>query len=256
MSERLIAKHLFPQRIIEQQCIKGEKLLVKESGRFRWFEYAGASIQSLMSLDSPNQIIMPVTQSFLLCLLINPKAVNILNLGLGGAALERCLANLTKLSLTSIEASQAIISMAKSHFLLPTQSQVICASAEQFVAECDQQYDVVLSDLFIGEQSADCIFEASFYQQLDQITTEQGLVLINLFADSEQKLTALLLTIKKYFPYLALVEFEDFSNIIVIASNVEITLQQQLKANKALLTELDWQGIDELIDHITYIPRY
>ncbi|MDN2663066.1 hypothetical protein OW492_06715 [Psychromonas sp. 14N.309.X.WAT.B.A12] len=254
MIDKFVANKLFPHRIIHQQNIKGEKLFVKESESFRWFEYAGSSIQSIMSLTHPTQIIMPVTQSFLLFLLINPKALNILNLGLGGASLERCLAKCTQLSITSVEASQTIITMAKEHFLLTDQSNVVYTTAEQFVADCDEKYDVVLSDLFIGEQSATCLFEEQFYQNLINITSDQRLILINLHVQDEKSFTTALLTIKKYFPHIALVDFKDFSNIMVIASCVDINEQQQLKQNKILLTQLDWQGIDEIIDHITYIP--
>jgi spermidine synthase len=144
--------------------------------------------------------------------------------------------------------------MAKEHFLLTDQSNVVYTTAEQFVADCDEKYDVVLSDLFIGEQSATCLFEEQFYQNLINITSDQRLILINLHVQDEKSFTTVLLTIKKYFPHIALVDFKDFSNIMVIASCVDINEQQQLKQNKILLTQLDWQGIDEIIDHITYIP--
>jgi len=247
-------KKLFPHRIIHQQFIKGEKLVVKESAKYRWFEYAGCSIQSIMSLANPVQIVMPVTQSFLLFLLINPKASNILNLGLGGASLERCLGQYSEFSITSIESSPSIVDMAKEHFLLTNLSNVICTTAEEFVASSHQQYDVILSDLFIGEQGSSCLLEEQFYQQLMNIITENGLVLINLYVENDQKLTDILLTIRKYFSYLALVEFKDFSNIVVIASRVGIASQQQLQKNKLLFTEIDWQEIDDIIEQITYLP--
>lgn len=256
MTEAIIPNKLLPCCVIKQQNIDGEKLTLKESDDYRWFEYAGTSMQSIMSLSHPAQIIMPVTHSFLLFLLIKPSALNILNLGLGGGAIERCLAQYSALSVTSIEASPAIIEMAKRYFLLPKQANVICAKAEDYIEACGQQYDVVLSDLFVGEQNADCLFEEGFYRQLAHIMNHRGLVLINLYVTSEKVLIEVMLIIKKYFPFVALIEFKAFSNLVLIASSVEISCQQQLKENKRGLMESDKLGIDDIINNITYIPNF
>ncbi|MDA7746562.1 hypothetical protein N8878_04440 [Psychromonas sp.] len=235
--------------------IDGELLSVKETDEYRWFEYGGTSAQSLMNKQNPEEIMIPIYQSLFLFLLIHNNPKHILNLGLGGASIERALAANPSLLVTSVDASQSIIDMAEAYFELPKNSHVVCQQAELFIQHTQSQYDVVLCDLFVGEKSPDFLFTEAFYSQLKQITTKQSLVMINMQADTNDQLLVALLAIKKYFPYIALLEFDDYINIVIVCSSHVIPKQATLQRRLSLLASPPCDGLTEVIERIQYIPN-
>jgi len=239
---------------VHQQYIDGVLLEIKETKQYRWFEYGGISIQSLMSIAQPEKVMMPVSQSLLLFLLIRNGSLNVLNLGLGGGALDRALVNIPNLSLSSVDASQPIIDMAKYYFNLPGKVEVFCQQAEQFIHKTTTQYDVVLCDLFIGEENPGFLFTDIFYEQLAKITNHRAIISINIQADTNEQLLLALFAIKKHFPCVALIEFEDYSNIVIICSLEKIPNKAVLKQRLAEFILLDLTGLGDIIEKISYIP--
>lgn len=258
------------QTLIHQEEDDGSVLKVKETEQYRWFEYGGLSIQSLMNKRVPEQILMPVCQSLLLFLLfpeillkskpLRKKTLNVLNLGVGGASIERALATIPDLLLTSVDTSQAIIDMAKRYFNLPQEMQVVCQNAEQFIQQTNTSYDVVLCDLFIGDKSPEFLFRKDFYLDLSKITVSNSVVLINLQANTDEQLLHALLAIKIYFPYIALIEFDDYTNIVIIASPHEIPTRKTLLQRFSNIKQADStcflnSNLEQAIEKMRYIPH-
>jgi len=249
--EQLLANNT---TLLHQQDLDGCLLEVKETAQYRWFEYDGKSIQSLMSKATPEKVIMPVSQSLLLFLLLDNNPTNILSLGLGGASIERALVSLPNIKITAIDASQPIIDMAKQYFDLPSSIEVYCQQAEQFVEETTIQCDVVLCDLFIGEKSPEFLFTELFYEQLNKITSRKGVVSLNIKAQNNEQLLKMLFAIKKYFPNIALIEFEDYSNIVILCSYKAIPNQTVLHQRLVNFTKVELSGLKKTIDNMFYIP--
>jgi hypothetical protein len=250
-------------KVIYQRNISGIALVVKENDQYRWFEYGGSAIQSLMSKQRPDQIIMPVFQSLILFLLLDnnifkKNSLKVLNLGLGGASIERALCTIPEIEITSVDASLNIIEMAKRYFKLPKQVKVACQKAEMFIQQTNDFYDVVLCDLFVDGQSAECIFNQEFYFNLSKITFDNASLMINLQAENEAQLLHVLLSIKKCFSYIALIEFDDYKNIVILASAQEIPNQAKLlsrlkniKSDFPCFQNLELQ---QVITKMRYIP--
>ncbi len=243
------------QSTLYQQDIDSCLLEVKENDQYRWFEYAGLSTQSLMSLKQPEQIILPVYQSLLLFLLWKNSPLNILNLGLGGASIERSLSTLSNLKITSVDSSPTIIDMAKCYFNLPENVEVVCQKAEQFVEHTQATYDVIITDLFIGEKSPEFLFSESFYIQLKSICNHNAVVMINIQADSDKKLLHGLFAIKQQFPFISLIEFLNYSNIVIVASLQEIPAKEQLQKRLANYTAITFTCLYKAIEKMHYIPN-
>ncbi len=240
---------------LHEQTINGSKLAVKETAEYRWFECGGQDIQSLMSLQKPEQVLTPVSQSLLMFLLWNNRPLKVLNLGLGGGTFERALALVPSLSLTSVELSQQIIDMAKQYFKLAEAAHVVCDSAENFIESTNSKYDVVLCDLFIDEKNPDFLFSNNFYEQLKKIMLTKATVMLNVQADTDEQLLFALCAIKKAFPYVALIEFSDYKNIVVICSTVEIPNRTILSEKLASFNKIDLSGVEKIIPQIRYIPH-
>jgi hypothetical protein len=249
-------------KLLSQECSvlhtindDGIELIVKETEKYRWFEYGGSSTQSLMNKNEPEKILMPVYQSLLLFLLVKNTPLNILNLGLGGASIERTLATIPNLSLTSVDASQAIIDMAKRYFNLPPKADVVCQQAELFIKQTKNVYDVLLCDLFIGEKNPKFLFKSAFYQQLLKISSANAVVMINLQADTDAQLLHALLAIKSYFSFVVLIEFDDYSNIVIMASLQEIPSKDILLQRLAKFSLVEFTCLDNLIEKMRYITN-
>lgn len=260
-----ISKQFVTQQIsIYQNDDKGISLTVKENEQYRWFEYGGNAIQSLMNKEKPEQIILPVYQSLLLFLLLDnnvltKKSSQLLTLGLGGASIERALVSIPDLLITSVDASLCIIDIAKQYFKLPPQVKIFCQKAEQFIGKTDVIYDVVLCDLFIDEKSAECVFSRDFYCNLCKITSANATIMINLKADNNEQLIQVLLIVKVYFPSIALIEFDDYKNIVILASKQRIPPSEELiKKFKGLkqsrLLCFEHLNLQKIINKLRYIP--
>jgi spermidine synthase len=241
--------------ILAEEMVEGNRLVVKENKHYRWFEYGGQSIQSLMATSHPQQIVMPVAQSLLLFYLFKKMPLSVLNLGLGAGTLERSLSTFSGVSVTSVESAKSIIDMAKKYFYLPDIIDVVCQDALQFVLQTKEQFDVVLCDLFIGEKNPAFLFSGDFYQRLVNITTEHAVISLNINAESNQQLFQILSTIKHFFPYVGLIEFIDYSNLVIIASKSDIPNQQTLKQTLSETSELANLNLEAAINKLTFIPH-
>jgi len=239
--------------VLYQTNDEGRELLVKENEQYRWFEYGGNSIQSIMSKAKPEQLVSPVSQSLLLFVTVFNKPLKVLNLGLGGGTIERALSAIPDIAVTSVESSQPIINMSVKYFDLPSESDIVFEKAELYIQKSKIVYDVVLCDLFIGESNPNFLFNNHFYEHLNRITLQTSLIMLNIQFDSEKVLLDTLLKIKKCFPYLALFEFDDYSNIVVMASNNELACKQTLKTNLSNYEYIDLTSLENVIEKMHYI---
>jgi len=239
---------------LHQVKVANELLTVKETDEYRWFEHNGDGVQSLMSLKSPNHLVLPIPQSMLLFLLWKKTPLRVLNLGLGGASFERALSVFNNIDITSIEQSRVIIDMARQYFKIPEKTSIKCQKAEDYIATTHAKFDVVLCDMFIDEKSPEYLFDAEFYNKLKAITLDQPVVILNLFAETEIQLLNALFAIKKSFPFIALIDFDHYKNVVVVCSTSEIPSRDDLRNNLALLNRIDLTGLEAIIPRIRYIP--
>jgi len=250
-------RHIFENEgdIIAESQVDGCLLQVKENHEYRWFELGGSSIQSAIDKNKPEKILMPVSQALILFMLFKSDQLNILNLGLGGACIDRSLSMFKGIKLTSVEMSEEIINMAKLYFQLPPEINVVCQEAEQFINSHHKKSDVVICDLFIGEKNPAFLFSNDFYKRLEQITNEKGLISLNLKLKNNQQLLQLLLNIKQYFPYIMVIEFDDYSNIVLLCCKVEMASEKEMLNNLLNNKKLAQIGLSNVLPKITYIPN-
>lgn len=239
--------------IIAQQTIAGKKLIVKQTSQYRWFEYGGKSIQSVMHRTAVERIISPIYQSLLLFVLWEKRPIHLLNLGLGGASIERALNSINNIQLTAVESSPEIIEVAKYCFHLPEKVEVYCHDAQLFIQQTNKQYNIILCDLFIADKSPAFLFTPQFYCNLSKITSSDAFVFINLQADSEQHLLNALLAIKKQFLHVALIEFDNYVNIVIVCSQNPIPEKHTLKLQLENFDLINFSCMETIIEKIRYI---
>jgi spermidine synthase len=129
--------------------INGESIEVREWQQFRWLHLSDNSVQSLIHLDAIEQVALPNIQALLATLLFCPRPKSLLNLGLGGASLERYLvANRPGLKIQSVESNELVIKIAQDYFYLPKTIDVVHDAAEKYISNCHDTFDIILCDIF------------------------------------------------------------------------------------------------------------
>lgn len=230
----------------------GEMIEVRQWQQYRWLHFGDKSVQALMMTDAIEQVVLPNIQALLAAFLFCPEAKRLLNLGLGGASLERYLvSNNPDLEITSVESNDLIIELAKDYFHLPDNIDVKNKPADKFVQEETRSYDIILSDIFVADNQASCLYDESFYANILNRIEETGVLAINILPDSEEDVVNLLLPMKNYFGYLYLLEFPDFSNAIIFASCKKIPDADELNKRADELyekTKLDLRDIPERLN--------
>lgn len=225
-------------RLLFKEELESALLEVKEFSHYRWFHLGGNVVQSMMDIEQPHCVILPVPLSMLMFLLWRNKPISLLNLGMGGGSFERALSQYNDIAVTSVESEAKIIEMAHTYFSLPNTCDVIHDSAECFFQKNDKHYDVILCDLFFNEKNSFSLYQIEFYQELYCSLTNSGVSFINTHPESEADLIKLLQLSRKCFEHVALIEFDGYANVVMILSLDKLPSQNELRQNnsKDLLT--------------------
>jgi hypothetical protein len=110
---------------------------------------AGAQVteQSSMELLYPDRLVFHYERLMSLALAMSARSVNALLLGVGGAAMWRFLrAYLPDCAPTLVDSDETIVGIARRWFYL--KQPVVLEPAQQFLAETNARYDVILVDLY------------------------------------------------------------------------------------------------------------
>lgn len=232
--------------------IDGESLEVREWEQYRWLHLSDNSVQALMLKNAVDQVVLPNIQALLAVLLFCPSSKRLLNLGLGGASLERYLdSKWPDIEIRSVESNEQVIQLAKDYFNLPESIDVVHDSAEHFLSSHNDIYDIILCDIFVADKQASCLYDNNFYADINKCIDNKGVLAINILPESEEDVVNVLLPMKNYFDYIYLLEFPDFSNVIIFASCKKIPDVTELKKRADELfkmTNLDLRNIPDRLN--------
>ncbi len=108
----------------------------------------------------------------------------VLNLGLGAGStvhLLRSEINFTG-SITSVELDQAVIYVARKYFALDryqVNHHIVQMDAFEYVLSCQEQYDLVVIDIFQDTHMPSFLFEDYFVQHVEQLVAVNGFIIFN-----------------------------------------------------------------------------
>ncbi len=211
----------------------GELITVRQYQHYRWLTVGGEMIQSLIDLEQPEQVLLPNLQAMLLSLEFIEMPTQVLNLGAGGGVFDRFFhARYPQVSMISVESHALVTELAARYFHLPDASEIINTTAEAYLADHQAQYDLILCDIFSGENHPDCLYQPDFYNQIEICLASGGMLAINLLAESEEALLPLLRPFKDQFAWVLLYEVKNHDNVIIYL------LKDQPKQSHQLLEKL------------------
>ncbi|MEG3759867.1 hypothetical protein V5096_18160 [Pseudoalteromonas carrageenovora] len=184
-------------------------------------------IQGIMNLKHNEQVLIPINQCmFLFLLSLKTTNLNILNLGLGTAGFERTMYYLNDRTayinsintFNTVEINPIINTIAKQHFNLPSHHNVYIQSAEHYIKQCTNTFDVIAIDIFSGEHHQPFLTCNDFWQNITRCSAKHSQILVNLNPQTGQELQVLLVLLRQHFKCIAIIEFNEYKNIVVILS--------------------------------------
>ena len=241
-------------QVLHSELVDSQLLEIREFESYRWLQIGGSSIQALMDVNSPNQILLPNIRALMATLLICPQASRLLNLGFGCGSIERFLIEkLTGLEITSLESNEKVIHLAKEFFFISDESYIVNDSAEDYLSRHNDVYDIIMCDIFFDEKHPACLYEEEFYANVFNCLDKAGVLAINLLPDSEEDVVEILLPMKKCFGHISLLEVSNHTNVIIFASNRKLpgTVELKVAANELFeKTDLDLRDIPERLNRL------
>ena len=219
MTESLIGtiQRLTPDDCVTLQELDGPngKLRVRQHGQYRWLQMADASIQSLVDVRAPSRVLSPSVVLMLMGLAFTQGRSRLLNLGLGGGAIERYLRiDFPDLVVESVEVDSLVVAAAREHFMLPDSQIVHEQDAERFIANASGHYDLVLCDLFFADQLAPCVERSSFFADIKRCLSPGGVCVMNLLYTDQNALVNALKAARTHLPATWLIEIQGHQNVI------------------------------------------
>lgn len=193
--------------------------LVFELGNIRSLLASWAYVQSAMSIDDPDRLMLDYTQTMMGFLLFNDTPGTIEIIGLGGGSLAKyCHRFLKAASVRGIEIDPEVIAVGEL-FCIPPESrrfEIICEDGAEFVRNDPHRCDVILVDGFDKDGQSAQLCSADFYRNCWSRLNAGGVFVANL-CDYPWRNDAILNRLQDCFGRSIVVPVEGEMNRIVFA---------------------------------------
>jgi len=145
-----------------------------------------SAVQSEMSLDAPDQLLLGYTLTMMGFLLFNPAPEKIAMIGLGGGSMPKyCYRHLPLTSTVVVENDRDVIAL-RDQFLIPQDDarfHVYCDDGAGFVRRMKNQFDVLLVDGFDRKGQPPQLCSKTFYDDCYGALAQNGILVVNLLGD-------------------------------------------------------------------------
>lgn len=108
---------------------------------------------------------------------------SVLVLGMGGGSVIESLRTKYKYTypIVAVEIDPVVIEIAEDEFGITKYNdlEVVCADAATFLEETEQNFDLIIVDLFIGQHVPERFYGKAFWQDIEKHTNKSGKILFN-----------------------------------------------------------------------------
>lgn len=178
-----------------------------------------ATRQTAVDLDDPTRLVIPYTGAMLTAAFVQPRPVRVLQIGLGGGALNRFLRRAyPEAGLTTVELDPVVLELARSHmgFVPDEKDRVEIADGRAFLRRDQTRWDWILVDAYRGGAVPLHLKTREFYEALRARLAPGGVVVFNLHSgnrlfDADQA------TLNAVFPEVHLFGVPGTGNVIALA---------------------------------------
>jgi spermidine synthase len=177
------------------------------------------ALQSVININRPHKLELKNLEYLMGVLLFLPNPRNILLLGTGGGSLIHFVKfHYPQCRLTSVELDSELQALMHQNMLLPKADETliyVIDDAANYLHSCSQKFDLILVDIFSGNQSPDWLLNAANIQQIYTLLSNQGAVAYNLLIDSEFEYNLFHRNLTRIFSQQTLfLPVEEFDNTI------------------------------------------
>lgn len=154
--------------------------------------YAGEGVrQSTINLKSPHKLELKNLSHLMGILLFLSEPANILILGTaGGSLIHFFRKHYPQCLITAVDIDAELLAAMHQKMALPLSDarlSYVIDDALHYLKNCDQVFDLIISDVFIGNQSPAWLLEADSMRQFSDRLSEQGGLACNLLINSEHQ---------------------------------------------------------------------
>lgn len=175
--------------------------LVFELGNIRSLLANWAFVQSAMSIEDPDMLILDYTRRMMGFLLFHSSPGTIEIIGLGGGSLAKyCHRYLPDTSIVAVEIDPEVIAVREQFFMPPESDrfEIVCNDGAEFVRQDTRGCDVLLVDGFDKDGQPAQLCSSEFYRDCHSRLNLGGILVINL-CDDHWKHGSILARIREHF---------------------------------------------------------
>ena len=147
------------------------------------------TLQSVIDMENPHHLALKNLEHLMAVLLFIPQPERILMLGTAAGSLVHFLRyHYPEVEIVAVDIDVELIEqLLHKEILPPAQASLryVYDDAAHFIRHCDQNFDLILIDVFSGAQSPAWLLEKNTTNNLFRLLSEQGALAYNLLIDSE-----------------------------------------------------------------------
>lgn len=168
---------------------------LSEQDGVRHLHFGSVWIQGAMRIRRPFELELDYVRNMMAWLLFMTPPRNVLQLGLGAAALTKwCWRFLPDTQVTAVEASAGVIAACHQWFALPPQDErlrLVCADAGEFVTRPRERgrYGVIQVDVYDRDARGPVLDSLAFYRDCRRCLAPPGMLVVNLFGGDRRSFT-------------------------------------------------------------------
>lgn len=152
----------------------------------------------------------------------------ILIIGLGGGTMPYQMNKIfgEKASIDVVELNKEMVSLSKKFLPEEIQANIIIGDGYSYLEGKSQEYDIIISDPYIGGAIPDSFFESRFVENVSKALKEDGILAINyiLTINSLSKKPSLTRQLRKYFKvYTVRYQYSAGNVILICSKSLDIT---------------------------------
>lgn len=205
-----------------------------------------APIQGSMRLAVPDQIELEYVQQMMAWMLFIKAPKHIVQLGLGAAALTKfCYRHFPDAHITAVDLNPNVIRICRDQFKLPEDDarlRVLEMDAFDFVRQKNRHasVDVLQVDLYDAEAQGPVLDSLEFYQACADCLSEQGIMTVNLFANTECRIKNIAVMQEVFDVVVWLPEVHD-ANVIAIGFKTAPEIDFETLYERAVFIRINYK---------------
>ncbi len=164
--------------------IKPTKPYLSELNGILSLQFDEWSIQSEMSIDDTDELVIPYTRVMMSFLLLVPTPKHVAMIGLGGGSVAKyCYRYLPDAQVTAVEISADVIAL-RNEFAIPKDDarfSVLLGDGALWVAETDSRPDVLIVDGFDADGLPAQLCSQAFYDDCYTALADNGILVVNIW---------------------------------------------------------------------------